>query len=44
MNNIEENPVFTIQLCHNCPDHKWHTNHDESKYKDYFKRMSDQLT
>jgi len=32
--------VFVIETCQNCKSHTWNTRHDESKYLEYFNRVS----
>ena len=32
----DNEPVFVIEVCSNCKDHRWNTRHDQAKYDEYF--------
>ena len=32
--------IFVIEMCRNCQEHGWNTRHDEAKYQEFFKRLS----
>ena len=35
--------VFVVEMCQNCKEHQWNTRHDEAKYNEFFKRVSEAI-
>lgn len=35
--------VFVVEMCQNCKEHQWNTRHDEAKYNEFFKRVSESI-
>ena len=41
--NNNKKKTFVIEHCENCHLHRWNTRHDEKKYSDMFKVISDAI-
>ena len=40
---MSQDNVFVIEMCRNCSEHCWNTRHDEAKYQEFFKRVSQSI-
>ena len=36
-------PIFVIEFCKDCSNHKWNTRHDEAKYASFAKQIADTI-